>query len=40
MPTVRRITLFKVPDEGNQKKLLSLYKDMPTKATKVIPSHE
>jgi hypothetical protein len=35
MPTVRRITLFKIPLESDQQKLLSLYKSMQTKALKV-----
>ncbi|GKT93436.1 stress responsive A/B barrel domain-containing protein [Colletotrichum tofieldiae] len=31
---VTRITLFKIPDEENQKRILSLYQQMPQKALK------
>jgi predicted RecB family endonuclease len=30
-----RLTLFKIPDEGNQQKLLKMYEAMPEKARKV-----
>ena len=36
--TIYRITLFKIPGEEDQKKLLAIYKEMPTKAVKVSPS--
>lgn len=32
---ITRITLFKVPDEENQNKILALYRQMPQKALKV-----
>jgi hypothetical protein len=32
---IRRITLFKVPDEGDQEKLLAKYQTMPQDAVKV-----
>lgn len=32
---ITRITLFKIPDEENQNKVLSLYQQMPQKALKV-----
>jgi hypothetical protein len=35
MTGVRRITLFKIPREEDQQKLLELYKGMRAKATKV-----
>ncbi|KAL6709229.1 hypothetical protein ACN47E_002045 [Coniothyrium glycines] len=34
MPVVRRITLFKIPDEANRQKLLEMYNNMQIKATK------
>jgi hypothetical protein len=35
MPAVRRITMFKIPGEEDQQKVLSMYKNMQTKALKV-----
>jgi ATP-dependent 26S proteasome regulatory subunit len=32
---INRITLFKIPSEEDQQKLLGIYKNMPTKAVKV-----
>jgi hypothetical protein len=33
---IRRITLFKIPSEENQQKLLDIYREMPAKAVKVL----
>lgn len=35
MPSIRRVTLFKIPNEDDQQKLLSMYKTMQSRATKV-----
>lgn len=32
---ITRVTLFKIPKEEDQQRLLDLYKEMPQKATKV-----
>lgn len=32
---ITRVTLFKIPNEEDQQRLLDLYKEMPQKATKV-----
>lgn len=32
---ITRITLFKIPDQEDQEKLLNVYKEMPNKAKKV-----
>lgn len=33
---ITRVTLFKIPDPANQEKLANIYKEMPTKAKKVL----
>lgn len=33
---VNRVTLFKIPNVEDQQKLATLYRDMPTKAVKVL----
>ena len=35
---IYRVTLFKIPEEENQKKLLDYYREMPQKAVKVSSS--
>lgn len=32
---ITRVTLFKIPDQADQEKLLNIYKEMPNKAKKV-----
>jgi hypothetical protein len=32
---ITRVTLFKIPDQTDQEKLLNIYKEMPNKAKKV-----
>lgn len=32
---ITRVTLFKIPDQADQEKLLDIYKEMPNKAKKV-----
>jgi hypothetical protein len=32
---ITRVTLFKIPDQADQERLLNIYKDMPNKAKKV-----
>lgn len=34
MPSIRRITLFKIPEASDRSKLLDMYKHIQTKATK------
>lgn len=36
---ITRVTLFKIPKEEDQQRLLDLYKEMPQKATKVCNSN-